>query len=75
MDIQHFTNAADAAMTRLESQMEELVSRNRLKFDSVTVEIFQGKIDLLTALGYAPARVSKLQSRIDEIRTEVKEAS
>lgn len=72
MQIEQFTDAADSAMTRLESQMEELVARNRLKFDSVTVEIFQGKIDLLTALGYALARVSKLQTRIDEIRDEVK---
>ena len=72
MQIEHFMNAADSAMTRIEAQMEELVARNRLKFDSVAVEIFQGKIDLLRAIGCAPARVSKMQTRIDEIRDEVK---
>ena len=72
MEIEHFIRNADAAIKRLSDQMEDLVGRNRLKYDSTVVEIFQGKIDLLRALGYAPARVSKLQARIEEIREEVR---
>lgn len=64
MEINHFIRNAES------DQMEELAGRSRLKYDMVTVGIFEGKIDLLRAPGIMPQRVSMLQARVTELQAE-----
>ena len=72
MQIEHFMRNADAAIKRLSDQMEDFAGRNRLKYDLVTLGVYQGQINMLKDLGVMPNRVAELQERIDEIGAEIR---
>ena len=72
MQIEHFMRNADAAIKRLSDQMEDFAGRSRLKYDLVTLGVYQGQINMLKDLGVMPNRVAELQEQIDEIGAEIR---
>ena len=75
MELESIIQNAERAIARLSDQMESFAGRARMKYDLVTVGIFEGKVELLKSLGIMQERVAELQERIEDIRAEIKAES